>query len=131
MSRRVPADYPGKKYLTESEQNKVLASGPDPKWFEPWAERGVHMTDATKYGYGYIHVHSTHGSFNYDFAAWDTKEGLGRGLEDLWERHQDKPNRLDSYPKCEGCQGVVYFMPDEPLHLRLVVELDDEGEDDQ
>lgn len=138
MSKRIPADYPGKKSLTETEANNALRNGPELTWFEPWAVRGVHLSDATSFAYGYTHVYSTDGAFNYDFAAWPNKEGLALGLDALWHHHTRRGLVLDpTYPRCENCQGVVYFMADEPPHLKIVIEQDDEedlsdeGEADQ
>jgi len=132
MSRRsVRVNYPGKKHLTESEAAEVLSTGsPKPEWFEPWAERAVWMGNETAHQFGYTHVYSIAGSFQYDFAAWPTKEGLGAGLEALWRRHVGERGFGDdpTYPACEGCQGVVYFMVDEAPRLRLVVELDSDDE---
>lgn len=135
MSRRsVRVNYPGKKYLTEAEATEVLSTGsPRPEWFEPWVERAVWMGNETTHQFGYTHVYATAGSFQYDFAAWPTKEGLGAGLEALWRRHAGERVVGDdpSYPACEDCQGVVYFMPDEAPRLRLVIEFDDEASDEQ
>jgi hypothetical protein len=126
---RFPADYPGKRSLSDIDAQRVLQSGPDPKWFEPWAERGVHLSNATSHGYGYFHVYSIAGSFQYDFAAWPTEEGLSLGLDALYHHHTGRGFQEDrTYPRCEDCQGVMYFMPDEPLRLRLVIEQDDEDE---
>jgi hypothetical protein len=129
----ITVNYPGKKRLTEAEAAEVLRTGsPRPEWFEPWAEHAVWMGRETKHGFGYVHVYSIAGSFQYDFAAYPTKEGLGSGLEALWRLHNGKLGPTDdpSYPKCEGCQGVAYFMPDEPPHLYMVVEYDEDDEDE-
>lgn len=123
MSLRSPAGYPSKKRLTEADQNNVLRHGPDPKWFEPWAERGVNMSDATEASYGYFHIYSQDGAFNYDFAAWPTEQGLRWGLDALWERHH-KPDP-NGFPQCTDCRSVMYFMPDELPRMYGVVEADD------
>ncbi|GLI28503.1 hypothetical protein ARHIZOSPH14_27450 [Agromyces rhizosphaerae] len=128
---RYPSDYPGKRSLSETEARRVLQSGPDPTWFEPWAERGVNLSNATSHPYGYFHVYSVAGSFQYDFAAWPTEEGLCWGLEALWNHHTGRGLQEErSYPRCEECQSVVYFTADEPLRMRLVIEQDDEDEDE-
>jgi hypothetical protein len=117
MARRgVAANYPSKKRLTETERNDLLAHGPKTSYFSPWAERGILLVRLTSHAYGYIHVYSQQGSFQYDFAAWDSQEGLNWGLEDLWKRH----------PDCDACQGVIYFQPDEPLRLYMEIEADEE-----
>ncbi|MCZ4301339.1 hypothetical protein [Microbacterium oxydans] len=117
MSRRtVRANYPGKKRLTETEMDRVLRDGPPLEWFEPWAERGVMLARMTSHGYGYFHVYSEDGSFQYDFAAWPTEEGLRWGMERLHKEHTD----------CQGCRGVMYFTPDQPPRLHIVVEQDEE-----
>jgi hypothetical protein len=130
---RYPVDYPGKRSLSEAEAQRVLQSGaPEPEWFEPWAERGVHLSKATARDYGYFHVYSIAGSFQYDFASWPTKGGLARGLETLWHHHIGRGLQEDpGYPRCEECQGVMYFMPDELPKLRLVVELDDPEDEEE
>lgn len=130
MTRRfVDADYPSKKRLTETEMHDELRNGPDPDWFQPWAERGVMLGNLTTHGYGYIHVYSIAGSFQYDFAAWPTEEGLRYGLQALHSHHTRQGLVLDrTYPRCEECQGIVYFAPDQPPRLHLVIEPDDEPE---
>ncbi|WP_315070325.1 hypothetical protein [uncultured Microbacterium sp.] len=133
MSRQwVPADYPSKKRLSEAEALEALDHGPKPEWLEPWIERGVMLANLTKHGYGYVHVYSVAGSFQYDFAAWPDQEGLNWGLDALWQHHSKQSPLGDrSYPRCEECQGIVYFTPDQPVRLHLVVEqddLDDDGE---
>lgn len=117
------ADYPGKKKLSRSDQVGVLRSGPELKWFEPWAERGVLMPDHSIHPlhsrYGYVHI--TYGDpaspfLRYDVNLFRTREGLAWALEAL---HKDRP-------RCGAdCHGVLYFTPDEPLRLRLVVEAPD------
>ncbi|OAN29000.1 hypothetical protein A4X17_05280 [Plantibacter sp. H53] len=128
MTRRfTPASYPGKKRLTEAEQNEELRSGPPPEWLEPWVKRGVMLADLTKHGYGYIHVYSIAGSFQYDFASWPTEEAFRWGLLSLWEHHLGRTPAVDrTYPKCEECEGVVYFAPDQSARVRVVIELDEE-----
>ncbi|AZH79147.1 MULTISPECIES: hypothetical protein [Microbacterium] len=129
--KKFPADYPSKHSLTETEANNALQFGPDLAWFEPWAERAINISDVTTHAYGYTHVYSSHGSFNYDFASWPTKEGLALGLEDLWRDHTGRGFTTTdrTFPKCQDCQGVVYFAPDEPLRLYLVIEQDDDEDD--
>lgn len=108
-------DYPSRRVLSKPEAMRVLQSGPDPKWFEPWAEHGVLFPGVAKRRYGYIHVHGSPESLECDVATWDSREGLSWGLEALYKRHS----------RCDQCQGVLYFAPDEPLRLRLLVEVDD------
>lgn len=131
MTGPIPADYPSKRSLTETEANNALKNGPELKWFEPWAERAVNISDITPHPYGYTHVYNTaHGGFNYDFASFGNKEDLALGLEDLWRRHTGRGFTTDpTFPKCRDCQGIIYFAPDEPLRLYLVIEQDDDGDD--
>jgi len=127
-------NYPGKKRLTQAEQAEVLRTGsPYPKWFEPWATHGVWLGRETKHSYGYVHVYSIDGSFQFDFATWNTKEDLGRGLEALWRHHSPEgdPFGEPGYPRCEECQGVVYFIEEEGPRLRLVIEYDDDDAGDE
>ncbi|WP_194411291.1 hypothetical protein [Microbacterium cremeum] len=134
MSRRtVRANYPNKKRLSESEQTELLRSGPHPEWFEGWAERGVMLARMTSHSYGYFHVYSDgNGSFNYDFAAWDTEEGLRWGLQALHSHHVGQGPRDLTYPKCEDCRGVMYFTPDQAPRLHMVIEQDeDDSEADE
>jgi len=128
----ITVNYPGKKRLTEAEAAEVLRTGsPEPKWFEPFAVQGVWLGRETKHGYGYVHVYSIDGSFQFDFATWNTKEGLGAGLEALWRHHTRQGLQQDpTYPRCEDCQGVVYFVPDELPRLRLVIEYDEDDDPD-
>lgn len=132
MSRAwTKADYPGKKHLSKTEAMDALSRGPKPEWFEPWVQRGVMLSSLTEHGYGYIHVYSIAGSFQYDFAAWPDQEGLSLGLDALWHHHTGRGLQLDAdYPRCEDCQGVVYFTPDQPIRLHIVVEQDDELDDE-
>ncbi len=73
-----------------------------------------------EHGYGYIHTHGGQESFQCDVATWASQEGLNWGLEALHKSHS----------RCDECQGVLYFMPDEPLRLRLLVEEDDLDEEE-
>lgn len=135
MSARVEAGYPGKRYLTETEAQNDLKHGPELHWFHPWATRGVNMADSHPQGYGYFHVYSRDGAFNYDFAAWPTEEGLRHGLEALWNLHGGQGITTEpGYPRCDECESVMYFVPDSAAvpRLRAVIEWDDEdGEGDQ
>jgi hypothetical protein len=119
-ARWIEESYPSKQWLSRSEAMHVLKDGPLPKWFEPWAAHGVLFAGLTEHGYGYVHVHGSGGALQCDVATWTTQDGLNWGLQDLHMSHS----------RCDECQGVLYFAPDEPLRLRLVVEVDDE-EDDQ
>jgi hypothetical protein len=127
-AKRVRADYPSKQTLTETEVIRVLRDGPDPKWFQPWADQVILFPGLTKHSWGYIHVYSSNGSFQYDFAVWADKEGLSWGLEDLHGRHTTR-SRKSSYPRCDDCLGILYFVPDEPLRMYLVIEVDEEEGD--
>lgn len=120
-AKKVRANYPGKRVLTWAEAESVLRHGPLPAWFQPWAERGVILPGLTRHGYGYLHVYSVDGSFQYDFAAWADQEGLNWGLESLYKGHS----------RCDDCRGVLYFVPDQPLKLRIVIEKDDLPRDDE
>lgn len=118
MSHR--AHYPSKKKLSRSEAMDVLRRGPDPKWFEPWAERGVLLAAMNAGQYGYVHVYGDIDEPQYDLLRFHDREGLAWALEHLHKQH----------PRCgEQCRGLFYFAPDEPLRLRLVIEAD--GEDDR
>jgi hypothetical protein len=97
-------------------------------WLEPWVERGVMLANLTKHDYGYLHVYSIAGSFQYDFAAWPTEESFRWGLQALHQHHTRKGPIDRSYPKCEECQGVVYFAPDQPPRLHLVIEPEEDQE---
>lgn len=119
MTRRwIAADYPSKRHLTRSEAMDVLRHGPDPKWFEPWAEHGVVLPGVTerKFRYGYVHMS---GGTN-DVRMFLDREGLSWGLEALHKEHS----------KCDECQGLFYFGPDEPLRLRMVIEADDSDDEE-
>lgn len=129
-ARRIPADFPGKQSLTEVEAAHSLQRGPDLKWFEPWATRVIDMTGVNRGQYGYVHVYMRNGGFRVDSASWPTEEGLARGLEDLWRDHGGEGLRSDpSYPRCDDCLGVSYFVADEEPRLRAVIEPDGEGEE--
>lgn len=131
MSARIPADYPARKFLTEAEAKRNLQRGPELRWFEGFAERAIDMTGATQHGYGYVHSYLLAGAFRYDFAAWDTEEGLARGLESLWHDHGGRGMRTDAtYPRCDECLSVVFFTPDEPPRLFAIVEPDGVGEEE-
>jgi hypothetical protein len=108
--------YPSKAGpLPKLEAEQVRDHGPNPKWFEPWAQHVVLFPGVVEQVYGLIHIHGDQS----DVSTWDNPDGLRRGLDDLWRMHAD----------CEGCQGVLYFALDEP-HLRAVIELDDEPEEE-
>lgn len=122
---RYPADYPGKRSLTEAEANRVLADGPDLKWFESgWAEHGVLLGDVSQ-RYGYIHVlpadEDDDQPRKYDIHLFDDRQGLAWALELLHDEHPECPS--------DDCLGLMYITPDEPIRLRLVIEEDDAGED--
>lgn len=123
----IPADYPGKKALTEAEANRVLANGPDLKWFESgWAEHGVLLANTSK-RYGYIHVlpadEDDDQPRTYEIHLFDDRESLAWALDFLHEQHPECPS--------DECLGLFYITPDEPIRLRLVIEEDDAGEDDE
>lgn len=139
MSRRearrvkaTPAGYPNKKSLTHAEMQKVLQSGPELEWFEgDFAEKVIDLTGTTSHSYGYVHSYLRNGAFRYDFAAWDTKEGLARGLEDLWHDHGGTGIRTDrTYPRCDECISVQYFTADVAPRLFTIVEPDGVGEEE-
>jgi hypothetical protein len=123
MNRRwVKANYPNKEWLSEREAMGVLRNGPDLAWFKGWAEHGVLMpAGATGQAFrcGYVHVC---GGYEepaiYDVHLFYDREGLAWALEVLYSRH---PNHT------VDCQ-LWYFTRDEPLRLRMVVELDDEDD---
>lgn len=119
-ARWVRADYPSKRGLSKPEAMRVLSNGPDAKWFEPWAKHALLFPGLTQRSYGYIHVRGSQESLHCDVATWDSREGLNWGLEALYKRHSG----------CTECQGVLYFAPVEPLRLRLVVEVDDLGDEE-
>jgi len=130
MSARIPVNYPGKKSLRETEAVGALKRGPELHWFHPWAKRGVNMSDAHPQGYGYFHIYSANGAFNYDFAAWPTEEGLRYGLETLWQHHTGEGIPDDpTYPRCERCESVMYFVPDAAAEPRLYGVVEHDGED--
>ena len=132
MSARIPVQYPSKRSLSESEAANALKRGPELHWFHPWAKRGVNLSSTHPQTYGYFHTYRREdGSFNHDFAAWPTEEGLRYGLEALWEHHTGEGITEDpTYPRCDKCESVMYFVPDVAAQPRLygVVEHD---EDDQ
>ncbi|QKJ19180.1 hypothetical protein [Microbacterium hominis] len=131
MTTRIKVNYPSKRSLTETEAANVLKHGPDLRWFEPWAARGVNLSDTQAQGWGYIHIYSVGGAFNYDFASWPDEAGLRAGLEALWHRHTGEGIQTDpTFPKCDKCESVMYFVPDSAAVPRLyaVIETDDEDE---
>jgi len=122
----IEVDFPGKKRLTESEAIGALKDGPEPKWFEPWAERGVVLADITK-RYGYVHVlpadedtWTPERPHAYDMHLFDSRGELAYALQRLHNEH----------PLCPGddCLGLFYFTPDQPIRLYGVVELDEDEE---
>lgn len=108
--------YPSKAGLSKFEVEQVRDHGPDPKWFEPWAQHVVLFPGVAPEPYGLIHLHGDQS----DVATWSSADGLNWGLDALY--------RSDT--QCEDCGGVLYFALDEP-HLRAVIELDDEDEDEE
>lgn len=118
---RAGGEYPGKPKLSRADRMNVLKFGADPAWFEPWITRGVLLPGAPEHKsmYGYIHVHGgTDEPFQYDVCMFRDRSGLSWGLERLHKGHSE----------CEECQGLFYFTPDEPLHMRMVVEVDPEDD---
>jgi hypothetical protein len=107
--------YPSKAGpLSKLEAEQVHNHGPNPTWFEPWAQHVVLFPGVVEQVYGLIHVHGDQS----DVSTWDNPVGLSHGLDDLWRVHAD----------CGDCGGVLYFALDEPS-LRAVIELDDEDEE--
>ena len=107
--------YPSKAGpLSKLEAEQVRDHGPNPKWFEPWAQHVVLFPGVAEQVYGLIHIHGDQS----DVSTWDNPVGLSRGLDDLWRVH----------PQCDDCGGVLYFTLDEPS-LCVVIELDDEDEE--
>ncbi|MDB5243888.1 MAG: hypothetical protein JWP57_4514 [Spirosoma sp.] len=118
MSRHsVAADYPSKKRLTEYEAKDLAQRGAELAWYEPWAEHGVLMPAGAKgepFRCGYVHVGG-----DANVHLFHDRQGLSRALEALWRDHPEQSN------DCE----LWYFTPDEPIRLRMVVELGDEPDD--
>ena len=108
--------YPSKAGLSKFEVEQVRDHGPNPKWFEPWAQHVVLFPGVVEQVYGLIHIHGDQS----DVSTWGNPVGLSRGLDDLWRAHAD----------CDDCGGVLFFALDEPS-LRVVIELDDEDEDEE
>ncbi|WP_353816283.1 hypothetical protein [Agromyces sp. SYSU T00266] len=120
MSIRV--SWPGKHNLTDREADEVLRSGPKPSWFEPAYRRAILLADV-RHRYGLVRVF-TDGteSVHYDFEFFDDRQGLAWALDAQWGRRSQESDR----PRLP--YDVYYFVPDEPLRLRLVIEYDDEDE---
>lgn len=115
--------YPSKPGLSKFETEQVRDHGPNPTWFEPWATHVVLFPGVVSEPFGIIHSHGDQS----DVSTWPDQDGLNRGLDALWRSHSE----------CDECQGVLYFASDEPTHLQIVIEQDDEedlsdeGEADQ
>lgn len=111
------ATFPSRKRLTDTEALDVLRRGPDPAWFKPWAERGVLLAAMRAGRYGYVHVTGDSAAPEYDLRLFPDREGLSWALHHLHSAH----------PRCgDQCHGLFYFMPDEGLTLRLVIEPDED-----
>jgi hypothetical protein len=118
VSRRwVAADYPSKKRLTDYEAKALAERGPELAWFVPWAEHGVLMpagATGEPFRCGYVHMGA-----DSEVHLFHDREGLSRALDALYREH---PKHV------EACE-LWYFTPDEPIRLRMVVELDDEADE--
>ena len=107
--------YPSKPGpLSKLEAELARDHGPNPKWFEPWAQHIVLFPGVVEQVYGLIHIHGDQS----DVSTWGNPEGLRHGLDDLWGVHAD----------CDDCGGALYFALDAPS-LRVVIDLDDEDEE--
>jgi hypothetical protein len=107
--------YPSKAGLSKFEAEQVRDHGPNPTWFEPWAQHVVLFPGVAPEPYGLIHLHDDQS----DVSTWSSADGLSRGLDALYRAHTD----------CDGCQGVLYFALDEPTRFRVVLQLDDDDEE--
>jgi hypothetical protein len=106
MSTTVPVDYPGKKLLTEAEQNSVLRNGPSLEWFKPWLrETALRFPDMAKGGYGYAHLSggSEGPAFQIDVRTFHTREDLQWALDTLHGLRA----RCD-----DKCDALFYWTPD-------------------
>ncbi|WP_347756819.1 hypothetical protein [Agrococcus sp. ProA11] len=112
----------------------VLRRGADPAWFEPAYQRAViipHRADRP-YRYGLIRVYGDSAAPEaYDVQWFWDREGLSWALEAQWSGLV--PNARQGEPRLP--YDVFFFTADEPLRLRLVVEVgdfdDDEDEGDE
>ncbi|UKF78922.1 hypothetical protein [Clavibacter californiensis] len=98
--------------MTESEAMGVLRNGPKITWFEPWATRGTLFAAPAgfKGPYGYVHMRG--GADDPEAKTFWDRSGLAWGLDNLYGHHDG----------CADCEGVFYFMPDEKIAMRMVVE---------
>lgn len=113
-------NYPNKRFLSDSEQARLLQSGPELSYFKGWAEQAVAIPSGergTPFRCGLVHICKV--TKESELRVFYDREGLAWALEGLYTRgkHRD-------------CT-VWYFTPDEPIRLRLKIEWDPEEDDSE
>lgn len=97
----VVENYPGKQALSESEAMTVLRRGPEPGWFEPFAQRQGFAAPNAPFRYALVHMHGD--PLWGDMRTFWSEEDLRWAMENAyrWHRNHD----------CPGCQGLFYLTP--------------------
>lgn len=114
------AEYPSKPTLSRSEAMGVLHSGPEPRWFRPFAEP-AHVAPLASPPWGIIHVH---GEWNeppvWELVGYYSRENLAWGLQSLYGRdHEWCLLDINGYLNDHECHGVFYWESADPRLLRL------------